>query len=143
MTLIRIALACGLGLVAVPSFAQGAAEGSCIVAGRLSDEARWAPRMAGLELMGQDGKAITSADKQALSAVRQVRLTAPALLSRCDGSGQLAVGPESPGAKSAVPAIGPGTVAVEAVSFPKLRRGGELVELKLTVAADRVTMVTR
>jgi len=57
MTFIRIVLACGLGLVAAPSFAQGAAEGSCIVAGRLSDEARWAPRMAGVELMGQDGKA--------------------------------------------------------------------------------------
>ena len=51
--------------------------------------------------------------------------------------------PESPGAKERVPAIGPGTVAVESVSFPKMRRGGELVELKLTVPAERVTMVTR
>jgi hypothetical protein len=42
-----------------------------------------------------------------------------------------------------VPAIGPGAVAVESVSFPKMRRGGELVELKLTVPAERVTMVTR
>ena len=36
--------------------------------------------------------------------------------------------------KSAVPAVRrPGVLAVEAVSFPKLRTGGELVELKLTV----------
>jgi hypothetical protein len=29
------------------------------------------------------------------------------------------------------------------VNYPKLRRGGELVELRLTVPAERVTMVTR
>ena len=42
-----------------------------------------------------------------------------------------------------MPAIGPGVVVVEAVNYPKLRRGGELVELKLTVPAERVTMMTR
>ena len=143
MKSIRIALACGLALAAAASFAQGAGENSCIVAGRLNDEARWAPRMAGVQLLGQDGRAVTSADKQALGRVKQVRLAAPALLSRCDGDGQLALGPESPGAKGPVPAVGPGTIAVESVSFPKMRRGGELVELKLTVPAERVTMVTR
>jgi len=143
MTSLRIALACGLAVTALTSsYAQGN-ENNCILAGRLSDEARWAPRMAGVELLGQDGRAVTSPDKQALSAVRQVRLSAPALLSRCDGDAQLALGPESPGAKGPVPAIGPGVVPVEAVNFPKLRRGGELVELKLTVPAERVTMVTR
>ncbi len=124
------------------SFAQSA-ESQCIVAGRLDMEQRWAPRMRGVELLAQDGKAVTAADKQSLSAVRQVRLSAPALLSRCDGGAELALGPESPGAKAPVPAIGPGVVPVEAVNFPKLRRGGELVELKLTVPAERVTMVTR
>jgi hypothetical protein len=144
MTFIRIALACGWAVTAFSSsFAQGAGDNSCIVAGRLNDEARWAPRMAGVELLGQDGRAVTSADKQALAGVKQVRLSAPALLSRCDGNGQLALGPESPGAKERVPAIGPGTVPVESVSFPKMRRGGELVELKLTVPAERVTMVAR
>ena len=144
MTSLRIALACGWALCALgSSFAQGAGDNNCIVAGRLNDEARWAPRMAGVELLGQDGRAVTSADKQVLAGIKQVRLSAPALLSRCDGDGQLALGPESPGAKERVPAIGPGTVAVESVSFPKLRRGGELVELKLTVPAERVTMVTR
>lgn len=143
MTSIRITLACGLALAAAASFAQSAGDNSCIVAGRLNDEARWAPRMAGVALLGPDGRAVTSADKQALAGVKQVRLSAPALLSRCDGDGQLALGPESPGPKGPVPAIGPGTVPVESVSFPKLRRGGELVELRLAVPAERVTMVTR
>ncbi|MEP6792241.1 MAG: hypothetical protein ABI907_12780 [Ramlibacter sp.] len=129
-----------LAVAATPAFAQS--EASCILAGRLGD-AGWAPRMAGVQLLGADGKAITSADKQALAAVRQVRLSAPALLSRCDGNGELALGPDVVGPKGKVPAIGAGVVAVEAVNFPKLRRGGELVELKLTVPAERVTLVLR
>ena len=64
-------------------------------------------------------------------------MSAPALLSRCDGNYQLALGPEAPGgkpdAKPPAAKIGPGVLQVEAVSFPKLRRGGELVELRLTV----------
>ena len=144
MTSFRFALAGALALAAfTSSFAQGAGDNSCIVAGRLNGDARWAPRLAGVQLLGQDGRAVTSADKQALSGVKQVRLSAPALLSRCDGDAQLALGPDAPGAKGPVPAIARGTVAVESVSFPKLRRGGELVELKLTVPAERVTMVTR
>ena len=141
----RILLASLLALgasAASPVLAQSG-EGSCIVAGRLSDDGRWSPRSAGVQLLGQDQRPITGADKAGLSAVRQARLTAPALLSTCDGSGQLALGPDAPGAKAPVPAVGPGIVTVESVSFPKLRRGGELVELKITGLADRVTMVTR
>ena len=143
MTSIRTALACALALAAaaLPSFAQTTG-GNCIIAGRLGDNG-WAPRMQGVQLLGADGRALTRADKSSLAAVRQVRLSSPALLSRCDGNGELALGPDAPGAKSAVPAIGPGVVPVESVSFPRLRRGGELVELKLTVAAERVTMLTR
>lgn len=143
MTTLRTALACALALatIALPSVAQ-TDEASCILAGRLG-ETGWAPRMQGVQLLGQDGRAITASDKSSLANVRQVRLSAPALLSRCDGNGELALGPDVPGGKSAVPAIGPGVVPVESVSFPKLRRGGELVELKLTVPAERVTMVTR
>ena len=128
-------------LAALPSFAQ-TSDASCILAGRLGD-AGWAPRMAGVQLLGADGKAVTSADKQVLSSVKQVRLSAPALLSRCDGNGELALGPDAPGPKSQVPAIGAGVATVGSVSFPRLRRGGELVELKLTVPAERVTLVTR
>lgn len=146
MITLRNALAASLALatinLALPAAAQSG-ESQCIVAGRLSDEARWAPRMAGVDLLAQDGRAITAADKPSLSNVRQVRLAAPALLSRCDGEGQLVRGPDNAGPKSPAPAIGPGVVAVEAVSYPKLRRGGQLVELRLTVPADRVVMLTR
>jgi hypothetical protein len=143
MTSLRTALACALALAttALPSFAQ-TGDGNCILAGRLADNG-WAPRMQGVQLLGQDGRSIDGADKSSLASVKQVRLSAPALLSRCDGNGQLALGPDAPGSKSPVPAIGPGVLPVESVSFPKLRRGGELVELKLTVGAERVTMVTR
>lgn len=143
MTFVRTALACALALAVstLPAFAQ-ATEASCIIAGRIGDTG-WAPRMQGVQLLGQDGRAVTGADKPSLAAVTQVRLTAPALLTRCDGSNELAPGPDVPGAKAPVPAVGPGVVAVEAVNYPKLRRGGELVELKLTVPAARVSMVTR
>ena len=144
---LRTALACALALaalpVAIPSFAQPA-DASCIVAGRIAG-GRWAPRMAGVQLLAQDGKAVASPDKQALSGVRQVRLTRPALLSRCDGDRELALGDDAPAAKSPVPAAsaGPGLLAVESVGYPKLRTGGELVELKLTVPAERVVTLTR
>jgi hypothetical protein len=141
MNPVRAACACALALATISSFAQ-TTEASCIVAGRLG-ETGWAPRLQGVQLLGQDGRAVTASDKAALATVKQVRLSAPALLSRCDGNNELAAGPESPGAKTPVPAIGPGVVAVEAVNFPRLRRGGELVELKLTVTPERVTLVTR
>ena len=143
ISMVRNAIAAALVLAAGASaFAQAAGGNQCILAGRLVD-AGWAPRLSGVELLGADGRAITSADKQVLAGVKQVRLASPALLSRCDGNGELGLGPDAAGPKSAVPAIGAGTVAVEAVSFPRLRRGGELVELKLTVPAERVSMVTR
>ncbi len=141
MTIVRTTLACALALATLPAFAQ-TSDASCILAGRLG-ETGWAPRLQGIQLLGQDGRAVTGSGKSELAAVKQVRLSAPALLARCDGNNELAAGPESPGAKAPVPAIGPGVVPVEAVNFPKLRRGGELVELRLTVAPERVTLVTR
>ena len=148
MTLVRTLLACGLALaslaVALPASAQ-VGDDSCMLAGRITSGQRWAPRFAGVQLLAQDGKGISGSDHQALAGVRQVRLTRAALLSRCDGNRELALGDELPGSKSAVPAAsaGPGLLAVQAVNFPKLRTGGELVELKLTVPADRVVMLTR
>ncbi|MEO7549351.1 MAG: hypothetical protein ABIT82_13065 [Ramlibacter sp.] len=140
---VRITIAAGLALIAgVSVFAQTSDGNQCILAGRLGDTG-WAPRMSGVQLLGSDGKPVTSADKNILASVKQVRLSSPALLSRCDGNGELAMGPDVNGPRGAVPAIGAGVMAVEAVSFPRLRRGGELVELKLTVPAERVSMVTR
>lgn len=143
MTLIRFAWMCGIALgAAVPAFSQSA-PGSCIVAGRLGMDGYWAPRFDSVQLLGADGQVLPTGGREALSAVKQVRLSAPALLSRCDGSSPLAQGPESPGPKTAVPAVGPGVVAVEAVNFPPLRTGGALVELRISVPADRVTLVSR
>ena len=129
-----------LASCSVCAFAQS--DSTCIVAGRVSDGA-WAPRMAGVQLLDASGKAVSSAQKSALSSVKQVRLSSPALLSRCDGDAQLALGGDEVLKKQAVPAAGAGTFAVEAVNYPKLRRGGELVELKVSVPAERVTMLTR
>ena len=142
MTALRTSLLGALALAAsAAAFAQ-TGDGQCILAGRLGDSG-WAPRLPGVQLLGADGKAVTSADKQALAAVKQVRLSSPALLSRCDGNGELALGPDAVGPKSQVPAVSAGVLPVEAVNFPKLRRGGELVELRLTVPGDRVTLVSR
>lgn len=129
-------------LAGIGACAHAQPESQCIVAGRLSAGA-WAPRMAGVQLLDASGKAVTSADKSTLSSVKQVRLASPALLSACDGDAQLALGGEEALKKSAVPAASAGTFTVEAVNYPKLRRGGELVEVKVAVPAERVTMVTR
>jgi hypothetical protein len=124
--------------VAAPAFAQPDAQ--CIVAGRLSGE-QWAPRFAGVQLLGADGRAVTAASKSALAGVKQVRLAQPALLSRCDGDAPLANADAEPaGRKSPTPALSAGLVQVEGVSFPKLRTGGELVELKVRAPAERVVM---
>lgn len=149
MTTLRNALACSLALAiitfAFPASAQGG-DDNCILAGRITGDQRWAPRLAGVQLLARDGRTISGASKQVLAGVRQVRLTQPALLSHCDGNRELARADDLPPFTKgpvAAASAGPGLLAVESVSFPKLRAGGELVELKLTVPADRVVMLTR
>jgi hypothetical protein len=136
----RTLILAAAALLGAPLFAQ---EASCILAGRLSETGRWAPLMEGVELLGRDGQPVVSTSRQALLSIRQARLSAPALLSRCDREATLAEGPASPGPKAPVPALTAGVVDVKSVHFPRLRRGGELVELRVSVPADRVTMVTR
>lgn len=137
----RLFLLAAAALLGAPAFAQS--EAQCIVAGRLSD-ARWAPRLAGVQLLGGDGRVVTAASREALAAVKQARLSQPALLSRCDGDAPLfQADGEAPGRRTQVPAVAAGTVEVEGVAFPKLRTGGELVELRVRVPAQRVVMVTR
>jgi hypothetical protein len=139
-------LASGLALATsliLPAAAQTDA-GACILAGRITTDQRWAPRFAGVQLLGANGQAVTGAGKQGLSHVRQVKLSQPALLARCDGNADLArADDEPPQAKTQVPAVSAGTVDVESVSFPRLRTGGELVELRLRLPAERVVMLTR
>ena len=127
--------------VAAPAFAQS--DTHCIIAGRLSD-GQWAPRFDAVQLRGADGRVIASSSKEALAEVKTAELSRPALLSRCDGNLPLASGDNEPPAKKAqATAAARGTVTVEAVSFPKLRSGGELVELRVRVPAARLVMLAR
>jgi hypothetical protein len=137
----RLFLLATAALLAAPVFAQSDAQ--CIVAGRLNG-GLWAPLFTGVHLFGADGRPLHTPTRAALSGVRRATLDAPALLSRCDGDAPLARGDdEPPGRKAPAPAIAAGDVVVEGVAFPKLRTGGELVELRVRVPAERVVMVTR
>lgn len=130
-----------LALACAPAFAQSDAQ--CILAGRVS-EGLWAPRFEAVQLRGADGRVIARSSREALAGVKKAELARPALLSRCDGDQPLASADGEPRAqKTQVPAIARGVVDVESVSFPKLRTGGELVELRVRVPAERVVMVTR
>ena len=121
------------------------AQAQCIVAGRLDASQQWAPQASGVELLDASGKRITASGKDALAAIRQVRISSPALLSACNGNQALAQGGAAAARKPSVPAISAGAapLAVETVSFPPLRVGGDLVELRLTLAPDRVVSLTR
>jgi hypothetical protein len=147
------ALAVAAPLLAQPAAAQGKGgqlnAGQCIVAGRLNADGKWAPRYEGVELRADKGRVIKRSGKADLSDTRQVRLSQPAVLTRCDGDGEVAKGDEgglgSGGFtdRESVPALSPGLVEVIGVAFPRLRSGGELVELKVKVPLDRLVMVTR
>lgn len=129
-------------VLAAPAFAQTDAQ--CIVAGRLGTSDQWAPRFTTLQMLDAGGKTVLSARKEALAGVKRVRLSQPALLSSCTGDAPLFNADKEPaGRKSPVPALSAGVVDVEGVSFPKLRTGGTLVELKVRAPAERVVAVTR
>ncbi|MBC5782844.1 hypothetical protein H8N03_07785 [Ramlibacter sp. USB13] len=126
---------------AAPAFAQPDAQ--CIVAGRLSD-GLWAPKHGTIHLFDGDGRPVATPTKAALANVRRATLDEPALLSKCDGNNTLFnADNEPPGRKTEVPALARGTVEVESVAYPKLQVGGELVELRVRVPAERVVMMTR
>jgi hypothetical protein len=140
---LRILAAVAVVSLPLAATSQSAADGSCILAGRLAQDGHWAPRFAGVELLGQDGKRVVGG-RAALGGVRQARLAEPALLSRCDGGNPLANADNEPAfTKGPAPALTAGVVDVESVAVPKLRTGGELVELKVRYPAERVVMVTR
>ena len=137
----RILLLAVAAALAAPAFAQSDAQ--CIVAGRLSD-GLWAPKHGTIHLFGADGNPIATPTKAALANVRRATLDEPALLSRCDGNNTLFnADNEPPGRKTEVPALPRGTFEVEGVAYPKLQTGGELVELRVRVPAERVVMLMR
>jgi hypothetical protein len=128
-------------VVAAPAFAQS--DGQCIVAGRISD-GMWAPRFEAVQLRGADGRVIARSSREALAGVKRAELARPALLSRCNGDQPLAIADNEPaGRKTEVTGLSRGLVDVEAVSVLKLRTGGELVELRVRVPAERVVMLQR
>lgn len=120
-----------------------AADASCISAGRLDAEGRWAPQFQAVRLLDEAGRALPTRTRADLSRVRGVELTQPALLSACEGDRALTRGEDSASTKAPVPAAKPGRLVVEAVGFAKLQTSGELVELKVQVPPDRVVMITR
>ena len=136
----RLALAAWL--LAATTGAQ-ATEASCISAGRLNAEGRWAPQFRAVRLLDEAGRVLPTRTRADLSRVRGVELTQPALLSVCEGDRALTRGGDSAAAKGPVPAAKPGRLVVEAVGFNKLQTSGELVELKVQVPPDGVEMIAR
>ncbi len=135
-------LALATGLLLASAGAQ-AADASCITAGRLDADGRWAPQFQTVRLLDEAGRALPTRTRADLSRVRGVEITQPALLSTCEGERALTRGDDTTTAKAPVPAAKPGRLAVDGVGFPKLQSGGELVELKVQVPPDRVVMITR
>lgn len=140
-----LASARGLWMVALVLAATGAAQASdasCISAGRLDGDGRWAPQFQEVRLLDEAGRALATRSKADLARVRGVELTQPALLSACAGERGL-TREERAGAKAPVPAAKPGRLVVEGVAYAKMQTGGELVELKVQVPPEQVVMITR
>jgi hypothetical protein len=144
MNAVRCSVAVALAAAWFPFSALAQADpGQCIVAGRLAG-AQWAPKFSGVQLLAANGQVVARADKKSVSATRRVRLARTALLSRCDGDQPLFnADNEAAGRKEPVPALAAGVFDVQAVAYPKLRTGGELVELRLRVPADKVVTSSR
>lgn len=119
--------------------------GTCILAGRINQDGRWAPMSAGVTLLNSSGRVIREAHATALSEVKTVRLSAPALLARCHGNQPLPDGDASRGAKSPAPAVaaGPQPLPVTAVALMPGRSSGQWVELRIELPHDRVVLLDR
>ena len=121
------------------------ADKTCILAGRLNTDGRWAPLARGVTLLNAQGERVSASSKKALDTVTTVRLGEPALLSQCNGNKPLVSGESTTGSKTPAPAIKPGSMAlnVEAIYYPPVRAGGQWVELQLVLPADRVVTAAR
>ncbi|MBM3371801.1 MAG: hypothetical protein FJY46_13860 [Betaproteobacteria bacterium] len=117
-------------------------ETGCITAGRLDSGGRWAPQLSSVRLLDNEGKQILVKIKSELNRVRAAALDEATPFSRCEGEKFLKRGDNSPLSEAQVTAIRPGTVTVVGVGFPKLRVGGELVELQVQVGSKEILMVT-
>ncbi len=137
---------CGLVLLCLLSqlpIAQ-ASDVACITAGRLDSAGQWAPKLHAIALLDSAGKPVSGSAKADLDTVRTLEITEPALLSVCEGNRPLAAADGSTTKpKSPVPAAKPGRLEVVGMGYPPLRVGGELVEVKVRIAADQTVMVLR
>ncbi len=131
----------GMPSAAVPQ----SGDTQCILAGRLDQEGRWAPQASGMQLLDAAGKPISGAASPALSAVKAVRLAEPALLASCNAGQAMAGGDAIKGSKSPTPAVTAGNIPVQVQAIAMLpgRAGGQWVELRLSVPAERVVVLTR
>jgi len=125
----------------VLSTAATAADPECLLAGRIDDAGRWAPRAPGVALLDAQGRELAPSD--APTSARRVRLDQPAALSRCDRDRPLARGDGGTTAPGPVPAASPGVLEVVAVHRPPLRVGGTLVELEVKVPPQQRTTIGR
>jgi hypothetical protein len=122
-------------LMCASGFLAGAAQaGQCVVAGRVDDASRWAPRVAAVQLFNAQGKPVLASDKASFASVTQVKLTKAVPVSACDGGQAIKKVDELSGAigdlKSLYMQPTDGMIAVKSVRFPALR-SGSLVELEL------------
>jgi hypothetical protein len=143
-SLIRALVPC-LAISASASYAQLAPDAQCVLAGRLNQEGRWAPQASGMQLLDASGKQVSGASQSALSSVKAVRVSQPALLSKCNAGQTIADGDASSGSKSPVPALTASNTPIQVQAMAALpgRSGGQWVELRLDVPAERITMLTR
>ena len=120
-------------------------DAQCILAGRVNSDGRWAPLAQGMQLLGVSGEQIRDANTAALASVKAVRLSAAAVLTQCNAGQGIADGLTMSGAKTAVPALkaGDAPIAVQATALLPGRGNAQWVELKLTVPAERITLLTR
>lgn len=121
------------------------ADAQCILAGRVSNDGRWAPQAQGVQLLGAGGTQIRGANQAAIASVRAVRLSEPALLTQCNAGQAMADGLTAGGVKGAVPALkaGDAPIAVQAMAMLAGRGNAQWVELRVAVPAERVTLLTR
>jgi hypothetical protein len=124
---------------------QASDTGQCILAGRINSDGNWAPLAQGLQLMDAAGQMTSGTATVALDAIKEVRISKPALLARCQNKEPMANGDPSSGRKSAAPAVKAGSQAlpVLAASVLPSRSGGQWVELRLSVPGERIVQVTR
>ncbi len=133
---------CLMGSAMAATGSLHASDATCISAGRLDSDGRWAPQFQEVRLLDEAGRALATRSKADLARVRGVEITQPALLSGCAGERGLPR-EDKAGSKAPVPAAKPGRLVVDGVGYAKLQTGGELVELKVQVPPDQVLMITR